>query len=333
MLECRYGVRDDRLLCLDSKDGSTVAGQVDGLQPRTLEVFKGLGIADEILNEACQIWEVAFWNPCPEGIGRTNIVPNIGVPARYAQEFTVHQGRIERILKNDLARYSAEGVRYKSSVDSVVLDQDFDADYPVEVKIKTVSQDTSVSHKRVRAKHVVGCDGAHSKVGKALGLELTGDTRDHIWGVVDLVVDTDFPDIRRQCAIHSEAGSVMVIPRERIPSGDYLTRLYIQVYDGIDTSRPDSGIDGVRYSEAELDAREQARQKRAQITLQNLLLQAQAALGPYRFGIKEGTEVDWWAAYQIGQRAADKFCVRDDLDILRVFIAGDGKAVALLIGG
>lgn len=329
----RYGIGDDRLLCLDSKDGSTVAGQAEGLQPRTLEVFKSLGIADEILNEACQMWEVAFWNPCPEGIGRTNIVPNIGVPARYAQEFTVHQGRIERILKNDLARYSAR-VRYNTSVDSVVLDPESDTDYPVKVTIKTVSQETGTSYKKVRAKHLVGCDGAHSIVRKAFGLGLKGDTRDHIWGVVDLVVNTDFPDIRRRCAIHSDTGSVMVIPRERIPSGDYLTRLYIQVEDGVvDSSRPDSGVNGVRFSETELDARVQARQKRAQITLLDLLRKAQAALRPYRFAIKEGTEVDWWAAYQIGQRVADQFCVRDDLGIPRVLIAGDGESTALQVGG
>ena len=149
LLLSRYGIGEDRLLCVDSKDGSTVAGQADGLQPRTIEVFKGLGIADEILNEACQMWEVAFWNPCSEGISRTNIVPNIGVPARYAQEFTVHQGRIERILKSDLARYSAKGVRYNTSVDAVVLDQDSDTDYPVQVTLKTVSQDTGVSYREV----------------------------------------------------------------------------------------------------------------------------------------------------------------------------------------
>jgi phenol 2-monooxygenase len=333
LLLSRYGIGDDRLLCVDSKDGSTVAGQADGLQPRTLEVFKGLGIADEILREACQMWEVAFWNPSPDGIGRTNIVPNIGVPARYPQEFTVHQGRIERILKNDLARYSARGVRYNTCVDSVRLDPEFDAIYPVELTIKTTSRDTGLSYSKIRAKHIVGCDGAHSIVRKAFGLELQGDTRDHIWGVVDLVVDTDFPDIRRRCAIHSDSGSVMVIPRERIPSGDYLTRLYIQVDDGADERRPDSGFDGTPCSEQELDAREQARQKRAQITLQDLLQRAQAALRPYKLAAKQGTEVDWWAAYQIGQRMADKFCVRDDGAIPRVLIAGDGEFATKLARG
>ena len=51
-------------------------------------------------------------------------------------------------------------------------------------------------------------------------------TIDHIWGVIDTVPETNFPDIRNRCAIHSESGSCMVIPRE----GDKV-RLYIQLSD------------------------------------------------------------------------------------------------------
>jgi len=47
---------------------------------------------------------------------------------------------------------------------------------------------------------------------------------DYIWGVIDTVPETNFPDIRNRCVIHSECGSCMVIPRE----GDKV-RLYIQL--------------------------------------------------------------------------------------------------------
>ena len=49
---------------------------------------------------------------------------------------------------------------------------------------------------------------------------------DYIWGVIDTIPETNFPDIRNRCAIHSENGSCMVIPRE----GDKV-RLYIQLSD------------------------------------------------------------------------------------------------------
>lgn len=49
---------------------------------------------------------------------------------------------------------------------------------------------------------------------------------DYIWGVVDMVPETEFPDIRNRCAIHSPNGSCMIIPRE----GDTV-RLYLQLAD------------------------------------------------------------------------------------------------------
>lgn len=46
----------------------------------------------------------------------------------------------------------------------------------------------------VRAKYVVGCDGAHSWTRKTLGkdFEMRGEMTDSIWGVLDIVPITDF---------------------------------------------------------------------------------------------------------------------------------------------
>ena len=48
----------------------------------------------------------------------------------------------------------------------------------------------------VKARYVVGCDGARSVVRKSLGRELTGDSANQAWGVMDVLAVTDFPDIR-----------------------------------------------------------------------------------------------------------------------------------------
>ncbi|PTD02421.1 Phenol 2-monooxygenase [Fusarium culmorum] len=67
----------------------------------------------------------------------------------------------------------------------------------------------------IKEKYMLGADGAHSWVRKELGFKLEGESTDYIWGVLDIVPITDFPDIRQRCAIHSASlGSVMVIPRE-----------------------------------------------------------------------------------------------------------------------
>jgi phenol 2-monooxygenase len=70
--------------------------------------------------------------------------------------------------------------------------------------------------------------GAHSWVRKSCGIAMEGEQTDHIWGVVDMIPDTDFPDIRNRCLIHSNYGSCMVIPRE----GD-VVRLDMQLEDGV----------------------------------------------------------------------------------------------------
>ncbi|KAL4883951.1 FAD binding domain-containing protein [Aspergillus karnatakaensis] len=315
LLLARYGLSDDSLLCVDTKPGTLKSGQADGLQPRTLEILKSLGLADEILNDGCHMEEVAFWNPTgkTEGdvIERTSIVPDVSVPARFQHEVTIHQGRIERILETDLLRYSKRGVLRNTRLVDVRIDEEGDAEFPVIADIETEEEGKEKVRRTVRSKYLVGADGAHSNVRRCMGLSLEGESLDHIWGVVDLVIDTDFPDIRRRCAIHSPAGSVMVIPRERIVTGDYLTRLYVQV--------PEIEIE----AGDDRKAKEGAKARRAQVTLEGIFQHAADAFKPYYIKPKQDGTVDWWAAYQIGQRVSGKFTVKDSKGINRVFIAGD----------
>ncbi|PWY75800.1 putative efflux pump antibiotic resistance protein [Aspergillus eucalypticola CBS 122712] len=317
LLLARYGLNDTSLLCIDAKPGTLKSGQADGLQPRTLEVLKTLGLADEILTDGCHMEEVAFWNPSPnkdEIIERTAIVPDVAVPARFQHEVTIHQGRIERILETDLLRYSKRGVQRDTKLLDVTIDEDGDSEFPVVAEVETAGQ-----RRTVRSKYLVGADGAHSVVRRCMGLKLVGESLDHIWGVVDLVVDTDFPDIRRRCAIHAPATSVMVIPRERIATGDYLTRLYVQVPD---EATPDEDQKPVNESTPK-----DARARRSQVTLDGIFHAAAEAFKPYYIRPKTDGAVDWWAAYQIGQRVSDQFTVQDSKGANRVFIVGDGQGM------
>ncbi|RAK85489.1 FAD binding domain protein [Aspergillus costaricaensis CBS 115574] len=292
LLLARYGLSDESLLCIDSKPSTLKSGQADGVQPRTLEVFKTLGISDEIENEACQMWQFAFWNTSSDPsriIERKSVVPEVIPPARFRYEATIHQGRIERIMETDLLRYSKRGVQRDTKLIHVQLNED-DKEFPVLAEIETR-----------------GC----------VGLKLEGQSLDHIWGVIDLVVDTNFPDIRRRCAIHSPAGSVMVIPRERIVTGEYLTRLYVQV-PGM--ANPDGDIVGAATPVSEFD---DARARRQKVTKEGILKQAADAFKPYYLRPKSEESIDWWAAYQIGQRVSPEFIVKDSTGVPRVFIVGD----------
>ncbi|KAI1454262.1 putative phenol 2-monooxygenase [Annulohypoxylon moriforme] len=143
----------------------------------------------------------------------------------------------------------------------------------------------------VHAKYVIGCDGARSWTRRALGFELHGEATDFIWGVLDIIPITDFPDIRMRCAIHSaEDGSLMVIPRE-----NKMVRLYIQLKE----VTPDAS----------------GRADRSKITPEIILNAAQKILSPYKIDYEY---CDWWTAYQIGQRVGTNFDAHK-----RVFLAGD----------
>jgi phenol 2-monooxygenase len=44
----------------------------------------------------------------------------------------------------------------------------------------------------IKAKYMIGCDGAHSWTRGQIGSELQGEPTDFIWGVLDIVPITDF---------------------------------------------------------------------------------------------------------------------------------------------
>lgn len=112
----------------------------------------------------------------------------------------------------------------------------------------------------VKAKYMLGADGAHSWTRHQLGFTLQGESTDYIWGVLDIVPITDFPDIRMRCAIHSaSSGSVMVIPRE-----NKLVRLYIQL-----TTTENAAEGGA------------AKADRSKITPETILASAQRIMAPY----------------------------------------------------
>ncbi|PFH50293.1 hypothetical protein AMATHDRAFT_75697 [Amanita thiersii Skay4041] len=285
---------------IDQRPVKVMAGQADGIQPRTLEVLQSYGLAERLFKEGNQMHMAAFYNPSPSGgIELTDRVPDVTAPsARYPFEVTLHQGAIEALFLDSMKSMGVEvsrpitPVSIQVSDDAAVL-QDPTA-YPVRVVLKNLDpavgqHDTEIVH----AKFLLGTDGAHSWVRKMFNIAMEGEQTDYIWGVVDMIPDTDFPDIRNRCAIHSNNGSCMIIPRE----GDKV-RLYVQL-------GAQDAIDSVT-----------GRVNKNKFSPHHILEVARKSFHPYTFETPK--EFDWWTLYQIGQRVASKFSIHE-----RVFIAGD----------
>ena len=295
---------DIRTAVIDRKDGPLQVGQADGVACRTVEMFEAFGLADRLVNEAYWVNEVCFWQPDPDDPAKIKRAGRIQDTEDGLSEFPhviVNQARMLAYLRDRMERSASRlAPFYGCRVSEVDVDTGGSSEYPVTVTINHLAaQEETGATSTVRAKYVVGCDGARSATRTAIGRELTGDATNQSWGVMDVLAVTDFPDIRVKCAISSASqGNILIIPRE----GGYLARIYIELDEMTDREMLDS----------------------RSVTPEKLAGVANRILYPYTIEIKD---VGWWSVYQIGQRLCDKF---DDVPVEematrspRVFIAGD----------
>lgn len=121
---------------------------------------------------------------------------------------------------------------------------------------------------------------------------MVGEQTNYVWGVIDLVPDTDFPDIRNRTAIHSNNGSCMVIPRE----GDKV-RLYIQLDEKSGLLNEAGRIDKAKATPEHLlqvGCAQMAHMKF--VDADDFILQiARKSMHPYKIATPD--EFEWWTLY------------------------------------
>jgi phenol 2-monooxygenase len=297
---------DIRTCIVEQKPGPLLRGQADGIACRTMEMFEAFGFSERVLKEACWINETTFWKPDgkrPEHIVRSGRVQDTEDGLSEFPHVVLNQARVHDFYLEVMRKSPAKlEPHYGRRLLDVRVDPEPGDDagpYPVTARLERLDPAHQGQIETVRARYVVGCDGARSAVRNSIGRTLHGDSANHAWGVMDVLAVTDFPDIRFKSLIQSESdGSIIVIPRE----GGYLVRLYIEL-DMLDA--------GERISHRT-------------ITSDDLIAAARRILRPHSLDVKE---VAWWSVYEIGQRLCDKFDDVPEADIARrlprVFIAGD----------
>ncbi len=288
-----------RTRLVERRDGPLTVGQADGVACSTVEMLEAFGLAERLVREAYHVNETVFWRPSPDDrsrIVRTGRVRDTEDGLSEMPHVIVNQARLQQYLL-DYMRRSPTRLEPDYGVEFVDLRIEDEGEHPVAVTLRDVADGTETT---IRARCVVGCDGARSRVRAAIGAAPHGDFANHAWGVVDLLGVTDFPDIRRKAAIQSAGeGNILLIPRE----GGYLVRLYVDLGE-IDPGQRDA--------------------VRETWTQDKVIAIAQRVLHPYTLDVKS---VAWFAVYQVGQRVTDRF---DDVPeagaasrLPRVFIAGD----------
>jgi len=278
---------------VEKADGPLQVGRADGINCRTVEMFETFGLAGKMTDEAYWVNETHFWGADPQDNSRITRLGRTQDVRDMLSEFPhviVNQARLLDFLLEFMANSPSKlKVDYGMEVTKVEVPDA--ADEPVTVRLRRGGEtDEGV----VRAKYVLGADGAHSVIRESIGRRMERQGEDKAWGVLDLLAVTDFPDIRFKCTIQAGNGrSILLIPRE----GGHLFRLYVDLGE----IAPD-----------------------AWLTADEVLEPARAVLNPYKLDVKE---VAWFSVYRVGHGVTDKFDDVDDADVAsrtpRVFLAGD----------
>ena len=296
---------DIKTRIVDQKAGPLLVGQADGIACRTMEMFEAFGFAGRVAKEAYWVNETTFWKPNEND--RTNIVRSGRIqdvedglsefPHVILNQARVHDFFLD-VMKNAPSSITPHYARRLTKLD-IIPDAADPMAHPVTARFERVGAEEPGQIETVKARYVIGCDGARSKVRASLGRTLYGDSANQAWGVMDVLAITDFPDIRLKAAIQSaNEGNILIIPRE----GGYLVRIYVE-------------LDKLRGNE---------RVASRNLTVDDVIRAAKQILQPYTLDVKE---VAWWSVYEIGQRLCEKFDDVPETDIERrsprVFIAGD----------
>ncbi|PTT69429.1 FAD-dependent monooxygenase, partial [Arthrobacter sp. HMWF013] len=286
---------------VERRPGRLVIGQADGIQARSVETFQAFGFAERIIAEAYRITEMAFWKPDPADHSRIvrgarTVDDEMGISE--FPHLIVNQARVldyfAEVMANSPTRMSPDyGYAFRG------LEVGTEGEYPVTVTLAHAVGPHEGQDRVVRAKYVIGADGARSKVRDSIGCTLAGDAANHAWGVMDVLANTDFPDIRTKCAIQSgSGGSILLIPRE----GGFLFRMYVDLGE---VDQHDHG--SVRAT-----------------TIEQIIAHANQILHPYTLDVRN---VAWHSVYEVAHRLTDRF---DDVlpdqrgtRTPRVFITGD----------
>ncbi|MGW4591360.1 FAD-dependent monooxygenase [Amycolatopsis thermoflava] len=159
----RFGVES---LLVERRPATTTHPKARGCHPRTMELFRIWGIEDRVRRAGLpQESDVACWCESLNGplVAYTEPAPSLHTPAPRS---IVPQDAVEEALDDALSARPLAQVR--RSTELVSLTQDSDG---VTARVRRASDGEEFD---VRARYLVGCDGANSRVRETAGIAMDG---------------------------------------------------------------------------------------------------------------------------------------------------------------
>lgn len=176
----RCGVKS---VVLEKNATTASQSRAPGIWSRTLEIFDGWGVVDDLLAAGDYLSELKIWSasePEPladisfEGLRETTPYPGILI---------LPQSKTEAILAKTLEDEPLADVRFSHEL----LDWE-DVDGGIAARVATLEGEV-----RIEASYLVGCDGGRSSVRKQLGVRLEGKTYPGHIALADVVIEGEYP--------------------------------------------------------------------------------------------------------------------------------------------
>jgi 2-polyprenyl-6-methoxyphenol hydroxylase-like FAD-dependent oxidoreductase len=286
-LACELARRGIPCLLAEKSDGPPAGSRGKGLQPRTLEILEDLGVLDEVrahggLYPPLQVrreGQVVY-------TGRMDPLRDVTPDVPYPNVWMLPQWRTGELLSGRLAALGG-GVSYRTELVSL---------RPDDTGVTAVLRDDD-GEAVVRAGYLVGADGGHSTVRRALGIGFAGQTREEQRMIVADV---------RATGVSRDNWHVWTAPGE----GAGAFQLGLCPLAGTDSFQLTAPVTPGAAVPA--------------LTGDGLQRAADAAAGP---GAVRITGVTWASLYRTNIRMAERFRAG------RVFLAGDAAHVHSPAGG
>jgi len=283
-LACELRRRGVDCSLIDQDDGPTPPNESRalGLHARTMEVFQRLGAADWMVAEGRPIQGVGLHRRARRIAGfRLALEPE---ETRFPHVLILSQGRVERLLVQRLAELGGEpawGTRLES------FQRDAEG-------VTAVLRESSGRTARVRARWLIGCDGARSVVRSGLGLRFEGGEYPERFLLADVRLDWPMPP-NEGVGLLTPEGLVLAVP---LPD-DGWWRL-IDATGAADTGDPEAIVD--RFGA--------------------ILARAGTGGGPAWVGVAR-----WVSSFLIHRRIVDRYRAG------RCFVVGDAAHLHSPVGG
>ncbi|KAL1850581.1 hypothetical protein Plec18170_006866 [Paecilomyces lecythidis] len=294
---------------LDKGEMPLPTGRADAVLPRYVETLNSWGISTDVSEEGPIIARTAVYRDGKVLFhGRTH-----QSDSRFRGLHVITQGQLERIFVRDLLRHQVL-VERCTTLKEYDISEAENPERPIKAVIRN---DKTGQEETIRAKFLVGSDGASSMIRKKLEIPFHGVSTDIYWGIMDGKYESDYPHAWIfGCVLSTEHGCCIIIPRE-----DGHIRLYTQLNKSL--------IDRVRRERQERDPSFKEAGGKVDvhsITPDEVLEQANRIFAPYT--VRFASPLTWYAIWKVSERVAESFSSED----LRVHLAGDAAHVHSVFG-